>query len=169
MIVKRWFLALYGILAMLSLIMVSCDEFQDIEGGRYDNLSYGSLMGSMEFYLDGELKTYANCFIQEEDSWLYGFNGNIFTSSEHITVHIGNGQVGDHNGNSTTSQEYLVFWDSGVISSIYGSGVSTIHVDYNDNHRVEGTFSGTLCDEDQPTNCKTVTGGTFSAPIIATL
>lgn len=172
MLIKKFNLVQCIVLTVVIMSFFSCDALTDMDGGIYDPFLVfpnKSAQGSMEFYLDGELMSFTYCLWTYDNNNMWQIQGSKYRYEgiPGLVVFIGDGQVGNHNGNSYLGNEYLHITvkevDSYVTySSLDGSGNSTIYVSKNDGKEVEGTFAGTVCRE-APVECLTITEGTFIA------
>ncbi len=180
------------IIVMLLLIssLFSCDYEPDKIEIHPKALITGSaklkgFLGSIEFYVDGEKVSRHYCICNAGGFYIKSdinaFNNN--NDSWHLGISLENGNVGDHNLSTCSyggpcegmyfNNVYYYYYGYDVIERYnYNTndyemlnigGNSNIHISNNDAVKVEGTFSGRLCNDDDTSICVTIENGKFVA------
>jgi hypothetical protein len=156
------------LLAVICALLISCDAVTDQDAGENDmgtQFLYGpnaSVRGSMEFYVDGEFRSYRKCGWYNDHALVSGYDYRN-NDPERLEADVGDGLVGDHDGLIAINKYDYIDGKIKYYQSDEGIGYSAIHVSTNDGRSMEGTFSGTVCNMYDPTECVTITGGIFIA------
>jgi hypothetical protein len=188
MFIKNYFRIYLVILIVGVAFTISCDALTDQDVGNNDLLTATiepapKTYGSIEFYQDGQLISINHCSFGNWDADDYDVSSYVdemLFQDEHyalqIVVLIGNRRVGDHNRSLCGTGgpcEYIYvqyqriegdYWEFLQYrgSTDFG-GVSTIHVSISNPWIVEGTFSGTVCNDENISDCMTIENGSFVA------
>jgi hypothetical protein len=159
----------FHVIVMLSICTVM---FCDSSAKKNDNNSLLMLAVAssdkpvtMEFSIDGDTMSWLDCTFVGVT--IVGV-GSFYTvtgreGSETLELGCGKGSVGNHNGSSSASNEYIKYTMEG--NDYYGrtsdGGSSTIYVSKSDAAVMEGTFYGSVCNASE--GCLTIRRGSFHA------
>jgi len=164
---KRTTRALIPIIALLSICtLMFCDSPSKNDNNSLLLLAAASgNADAMQFTVDGDTMSWSDCtFLGVSIPGL----GSLYTvtgkdGSEILELGCGNGSVGNHNGSSSASNEYIKYTMDGYdyYGRIADGGSSTIHVSKNDGSVMEGTFSGNVCNATE--GCLSISAGSFHA------
>jgi hypothetical protein len=158
----------YALLTVICALLVSCDAITDQDPGEKDlgtQFLYGpnaAALGSMELSVDSVFISFRKCGWFKDRQLVDGFDYRS-NDTQSADLNIGDGAVGDHVGLIHFSRYDYGDGHYKYYSSGKGTGFSAIHVDTNDGRKVEGTFSGRVCNIVNATECLTITDGTFIA------
>jgi hypothetical protein len=163
-------LSAFALIVMLSICtVISCDS-----SSRNDNNSLLMLaavspgnMAPMQFTVDGDTMSWSDCTYT--GIVIVGL-GSFYTvtgkeGSETLELGCGNGSVGNHNGSSSASNEYIKYTMDGYdyFGRTADGGNSKIYVSKVGNSVMEGTFSGTVCNATE--GCLIISSGSFHASV----
>ncbi len=156
------------IIVMLSIYtIISCDSTSTNDGKSLLMLTAVSSNAAapMQFTVEGDTMSWSDCTF---DGIVVVGLGTFYTvigkdGTETLVLGCGNGSVGNHDGSSSASNEYIKYTMDGY--DYYGrsadGGTSKIYVSKVNNSVMEGTFYGRVCHATE--GCLIISSGSFHA------